>query len=266
MTNSIFLGILLNASAAMPVVDNDTICRKFVNTTVRSTTMDAAISSFSVTTPKGEYETTAGYKARRDAALPAEKTVVVRVPVKDTSSFTYDADKNALAVSGYAFLGSGGFNPYHLLGSAAADLSNGQNLNVAVSSHDTGKGSYRATNAFGAVGNVARVSRISKVIFDGNRANIAPPLDIFKTGFRTNVVGYIPLEASEARRLKTLLRLSFVVVPQEPYVVTVEYSRGAPTLDDPRQINERTTVLLGDIQCGLVTDNFDKVLAAFPTN
>ena len=266
MTNSIFLGILLNASTAMPSVDNEPICRQYVDTTVRSITMDAAISSFSSITLKGEYETTATYKARRDAALPGDKTVVIRIPIKGTSSFIYDADKNALEVSGYAFLGSGGFNPYHLLGSAAADLINGQNLNVAVSSHDADKGSYRAKNTFGAEASVNRVSRISKVIFDGNNANVAPRLDVFKAGFRTEIVGYVPLQPLEAKRLKPLLRLAFVVVLQEPYVVTVEHSRGAPTLDDPRQINERTTVLLGDIQCGLVTDNFDKVLAAFPTN
>lgn len=266
MASSIFLGILLNASATMPVVDNVSTCRGYVDTTVRAVSIDEAISSYSSASPKDEYETTIAFKTRRDAALPTEKTIAVRVPVKGATSFTYDADKNALAVLGYAFLGSGGFNPFHLLGSSAADLSDGQNLNVMISSQDTDKGSFRATNGFGAVSNVTRVSRDSKVIFDGNRANIAPRLDIFTSGFRTNIVGYIPLEASEAKRLKPLLRLAFAVAPQEPYVVTVEYSGGAPTLADPREINERTTVLLADIQCGLVMDEFDKVLASFPTN
>lgn len=254
--------ISLIASAASPPFS----CEPYVGQIVAPQAFDAAVARFLSVRQKGEYETTAAFELRRNAAIGPIKMLTVQADVKSRSSFVYDADAGVLRVQGFAFEGSGGYNPAHLIGTEAAKLGDGQNINVQVSRIATTTGSYRASNAFGASANVIRQTEVSKVIFDGNNSRSSDARHLFVAGHRTENVGAIPLSPDEAQRLKPKLRIAFLVEPQEPFAVETLSQKGVPTIADPRRVTEKATVLLGNIRCGIVTDDHNMVFGAFPTN
>jgi hypothetical protein len=72
----------------------------------------------------------------------------------------------------------------------------------------------------------------------------------------------LSLPPEEAKRLKPELKLAFVLLPKEPYLVRNKYSVGKTTVSNPTDVTESATILVADIVCGLVLDGTSKVLAA----
>ena len=70
----------------------------------------------------------------------------------------------------------------------------------------------------------------------------------------------------EARLLKPSLRIALVVAPFAPYVVRGTNPYGRPSLQSPKQVTIDFTILMADIQCGLVMDGSGRVLGAYPTS
>jgi hypothetical protein len=240
-------------------------CGEYLGQELASQRFAQAVAPFARISPKDEYENTADYEARVNKAVRGYETLFISSTLAWPSSLRYNADKGELEITGLALLGAKGFNPSALTGTPAQALGRGQNLNAVIESERVSLGSYRATNAFGVTADVFKGKQLSNVIFDGNYSGVSRTVDVFKAGFRTEVVGTIPLSAAEARRLKPLLQMIWVVSPQPPYLVTAR-SRSRPTINDRSDIEQIDTVLLADIQCALITDDRRKVLAIIETN
>jgi len=79
------------------------------------------------------------------------------------------------------------------------------------------------------------------------------------------VVGELAMSPAQAITLKSAISLAFVVAPKAPYWFAGSRIVTLPTLDNPKRIDEDFSVLIADIQCGLVLDGTHKVLAAYTT-
>ena len=140
-----------------------------------------------------------------------------------------------------------------------------QNVDVVISDRDTLIGSYEAANVFGVRTQIRKYRRTTAAIFD--HAGQAGQNDLFPTATESTqfFVGALALSATEARALKPTLSLAFVVRPKAPYLLTGSRIAVSPSLDVPKQIVDDYSVLIADIQCGLVLDGTGKVLAAYVT-
>lgn len=248
------------------------MCSAYVGHQVTPKTIDAAIAPFSKITVKSEFETTAEFEARRASAVAGVVgTVVIAKEPEDLQNLQYDADTRKLRVIAWVFHNKP-FNPRSAFSSAGLQekmdlaaggyIHPGEFIHVVVSSVDTPKGTYQATNSYGAETQVQKIHRVTKVIFDrtAKDAMLFPSAD--KSPY---VVGELELSPEDARRLKPTLKLAFVVTPKEPFLVKGTHKPFEVTIRDPRDLTEDFSILVADIQCGLVTDAGNRVLAAYPT-
>lgn len=254
-----------------PVAAGD-LCAKYVDTTVKPLTFgeaETALGRLKKIPPKGEFETTAQYQARRASALgnvPASSLIIAKQP-EDRSFFEYDADQQKLRIKSFAFDNTN-FDTFHAFTSAGyygkIDVSDESNFDILIATTEKSTGSYVATNAFGVAVRVTRVQSDVQAIFDRSAflqdSNVFPAAASSPAG----VIGELSLSPKQAQALKPNLRIAFVVRPKEPYLVNSFYHAGAPTIDDPRDITEHFSIIVADIQCGLVMDAHNKVLGSYP--
>lgn len=245
-------------------------CTDWVGQTVKPISFTQAVSKLPKVPPKGEYETTPQYEARRDAAIGSggnQALIIARQPI-DRGLFQYDADKQLLSVSA-ALFGSSELEAWQAFyGTAAFDLlkpSLDWNFNLVFSSVDRSEGSYAAQNSFGAKVVVRKVTRRVEAIFErphlplsGEHQGLFPSAD-----FAPFAVGYLSLSPAEAKRLKPLLRLAIVAVPKEPYLVKGPAGYEEATIAHPVETRTDATVIIADMQCGLVLDDKGAVLGAY---
>jgi hypothetical protein len=222
--------------------------------------------------PRGEYETTAQYEARRSASVGGSgPLIILKTPEGRDKYIRYDADAGRLGIQTYAFDNTGFDAWYAFYGTPAAqalDPSTLGNLDVVISQDEKAAGTYQGQNAYGARWTVTRINRTTQAIFDraltpreGMSRGLFPSADS-----APYMAGFLEISPEEAQRIKPVMKLAFVVEPREPYVVRNNYSgRGRITIQNPNDVTENSTVLIGDIQCGLALDANNKVLGAFPT-
>ena len=241
-------------------------CADYLGQTIAPKTFDEAIMSFANLAPKGEFETTAQYEDRKKSALAGilGPLLISKAP-EDRKYFQYDADAQKLRIITYAFQNTFFDTPsaFFVAGSKI-DASTLENIQVVISRVDQPTGSYVAQNGFGASARVISVKRTTAVIFD-RKANFGEPLFPTAKG-SPYVVGELTLVPAEAQALKPNLKLAFVVVPREPYLIRGSKPGSVTTIQNPIDVTENFSILIADIQCGLVTDSTNKVLAAYPTS
>jgi len=245
-------------------------CASYVGTTIAPISFDSATSKFGKLQPKGEFETTVQYEARKAAALQGSTgALIISKAPEDRKYIEYNADTQKLRVLSYAFHNSN-FDPWTAFYSAKIDKSvldanTSGNYDVVISQTDLPTGTYTGTNSFGAKTRIVKVTRTTKAIFDRKAPSILNDY-LFPAAAKEPVVGEFSLPPAEAAVLKKTMKLAFVVVPKEPYLVRSTSSRGRPTIQNPRDITENFSILIADIQCGLATDASNKVIGAYPTN
>jgi hypothetical protein len=253
-------------------------CQSYTGQTVAPTTIDAALARYSTMTPRGEFESTTEFEARRARASGGSGPLIIgKVPdpleYGDRSgrgdNFRYDADRQVMRVVAYAFdnmnfdhndiWGYGG--PLYSAGDYTSRFSN---VDVVITQIERVTGSFRGSNAFGVSRQIARINRTMSVIYDrplqGLGSGLFPNLDT------DQVVGEIPMNPTEARALKSTMTVAFVVVPREPFVVSATDGPSSATINNPQEVTVLTRVLFGDIQCALVLDPRGRVLASYLTN
>jgi hypothetical protein len=243
-------------------------CSEYVGQTVAPQSFDSAIKGYTAIAPKGEFETTAAYEARRNAALGGStRPLIVSKEPEDRKFFEYDADAQRMGIKSYAFDNTG-FDAWSALYSAGyygkLDADTSGNLDVVISQTQKPGGTYEASNSFGAKAVVQRIAQTTKVIFQGKApsvfAGLFPQAD--KEPYE---IGYLNLSPSEAQQLKPQLRLAFVVEPKEPYVIEGTRSVGDTTVRNPTDVTEDFAILVADFRCGLLLDGSNKVLGSYPT-
>lgn len=247
-------------------------CSAYVGRSVTPISFGEAIKRYAAVAPKSEFETTTQYEARRSAALNGTSgPLIIEKPVeKRTEFFPYDADTQRLTIVSYAF-NNVLFPAAQALDAAGSSVEANpiDNVDAVIDQTDRATGSYEATNGFGARFTVTKVERTANVIFDrgavGN--NVDEPLfpNMARLGEPTRPVGELNISPEVARTLRPSLRVALVAQPKEPYLIRGTTRTGQTTLQNPFEITLNFTVLVANIQCGLVMDGAGKVLGAYPT-
>jgi hypothetical protein len=216
---------------------------------------------------KGEYETTVAFEGRvADAMKPLAHQVVVEVPIQ-RKFITYNADKQIIDVQKYAFSNSTTkYDGVFGYGSPFYDKVEygSENIDVVFSDSESTIGSYIGTNAMGVKIRVTKVKRITKSIFErkaGFNENLFPA----QIKYDDPVVSWKNVPPDVAKKVKESARVAFVYVPKPPYFATGKFPWGDPTIQNPKEIDERIDVAIGDIQCALLLNSVGKVYAAVPT-
>lgn len=234
-------------------------CDSYVGQTIAPKTFDQALASINPPAPKGEFEITATYQARTQNSGAVKQIISKRM--ESPKYLEYDADKGAFTVLSYLFDNSN-FPVWKTLYRAKAGLNanTSENRDVLISQSDAATGSYVGQNGFGAKAHISKITRTIKGIYEapaGFNEGLFPD--------QHGVIGSIPMDAPHAMAFKQQAKIAFVVIPKLPYIVKAMFTDGDATIDDPRDIQINSTILIADIQCGLLTDGANKVVAAYTT-
>lgn len=262
------MSILLAAPSTAALAQS---CESYVGQPVNLLTFAQALTYVPNVEPKGEFETTAEFETRRQQATAGKggPLLVSKAP-EDRKYLEYDADAQRLGIKMFAFDDTG-FSAtdafYNIAAANSLEASSFANFDTVISTNENVAGSYEGQNAYGAKATVVKVTRKIEAIFDRPRdLKTDQNSGLFPAADKSpHMVGYLSLSTTEAQRLKPLLKLAYVVEPKQPYVVKRSYLSGKTTVASPREVTEDVTVLIADIKCGLVTDDKDVVLGAYPT-
>jgi hypothetical protein len=237
-------------------------CASYMGTTVTPLTFDQAIASIKPVAPKGEFETTDAYQARL-AAGGASGPLIISKKIEGAQYLTYNADKGAFEVQAYLFDNTN-FSAWDAFywAKASVKASTIGNLDVSISSSEVATGTYSAQNGFGAKTTVTKITRTEKAIFDRETARYGEQLFVAN---KDAVVGEVPMSVAEAQAFKPQAKIAFVVVPKLPYVVRANFPQGETTISNPTEVRVNSTILVADIQCGLLMNGTNRVIAAFQT-
>lgn len=216
---------------------------------------------------KGEYETTATFEGRvSDAIKSLAHEVIVEIPIQ-RKYITYNADKQILDVQKYTFSNGitkydgvfGYGTPFYMKIKYGFD-----NIDVVFSDSDIVTGSYIGKNAMGVEIPVTKVMRNTKAIFERN-AGAHEYLIPTPNKHDDPVISWKNVTPDIAKIAKESARAAFVYIPRPPYFASGKYPRGAPTIQNPIEIDENIDVAIGDIQCALFLSASGKVFAVVPT-
>jgi hypothetical protein len=260
------LTALLFASIAFGA-ETATRCSQWQGRVASVVTFDSAVEKFRSIGPKGEFETTAEYEARRSRVIGASGTpVVILNRSEDPKFFEYDADTATLRVVRYAFSNRGMdyWSAFYTANQKDKfDVSTGFNLAFVASMSEVPVGTYQASNAYGAKAEITRLERTVKAVFErGAKLDEALFPNTERPPF---VVGTIKMKPDEARRIKPGLKTGFLVKPKAPFLISGRHRVGTTTIQNPYEVTESFQILIADIQCGFLLDSDNKVLGAYPT-
>ncbi|KTE27489.1 hypothetical protein ATE69_05510 [Sphingopyxis sp. H071] len=256
-----FLGVLLVAAPA--AAQAQSTCASYVGTTVAPLTFDQAVGSIKPVAPKGEFETSDAYQARL-ASSGGSGPLIISKKIEGAQYLAYNADAGAFEVKSYLFDNTNfsAWDTFYYAKVTSPKASTMGNLDVTISSSEVETGTYSAQNGFGAKTTVTKITRTEKAIFEGEPARYNDNLFISD---KDAVVGRVPMSVAEAQAFKPQAKIAIVAVPKLPYVVRATYPYGDTTISNPTDVTVNATVLVADIQCGLLMNGTNQVVAAFPT-
>ncbi|QBY56469.1 hypothetical protein [Cupriavidus oxalaticus] len=215
------------------------VCDKYVGTTVAPLSFDRALAGLPKIAPKDEFESTGEYEARAASATP-DRTLIVMKPLE--LKIRYNADQQRFEIQG-------------------GDFGSPRGGRIILLDSDRTVGSYIGSNAFGASARVERIQRIRRSLTHkiDSSDRIFPGIGMF------DIVGSYPASPVEARRLQAQLKLAYALNPKPPFQERYSYRDSKPTIDDPEEVRVNEVTLVSDVQCGLLMDGGNKVLAAYAT-
>jgi hypothetical protein len=245
-------------------------CDSYLGQTIAPVSFDQVRAALSrLPTQRNEFETTAQFDARVANALGnTAGSYIVRANFAQKYA-TYDADQQRFRVESYA-IGDG--QPYWdtvfgyghpLYGHVDYGL---YNIGISVSGSDTVAGTYRGSNAFGVTARVTETRRNAKAIFDrkaafGEDLYSPPTYDLD----RTHIIAEISADPATAPNLKKTMKAALVIAPKSPWVAAGRGYINTPTIGNPRTVEQVVSAVIADIQCALITDGTNKVIAAVTT-
>lgn len=242
-------------------------CRALVDTRVAPTAFeDAAALTGSVSLTKDEFETTAAYQARLEAARAnVPSTFVIPIELdKEHAVYNADAGKFTISASAFGRYGIDWFSAFYDSGSGISPSLSSQ-IGLVVASSETPTGTYEGQNAYGAKWDIVKIERRVDAIYQG----AAPGYNIglFGRDSFPAVSWDLPVPPENARAAKESMRAAVVVAPAAPfYFENTQGASGRITIQNPRDVTQVARVLVADIQCVVVTDDTNYVFLAIPTN
>ena len=254
--------ILAALAVSAPVAANAQTCASYVGTTVSPLTFDQALTSIKPVEPKGEFETSDAYRARL-AASGASGPLIIAKKIEGAKYLAYNADKGAFDVQSYLFDNTNfsAWDTFYYAKSGVKASTIG-NLDVTISSSEVTTGSYAAQNGFGAKATITKITRTEKAIFD--RETVGYNEQLFVNN-KDGIIGQVSMSVADAQAFKPQAKIAFVVVPKLPYIVRATFPYGKTTISNPTDVTVNATVLVADIQCGLLMNGTNQVVAAFQT-
>lgn len=259
-------------------------CALPVGSAVAASDLDELLSTTVTQEPlvKDEFETTAQFEARVAAATEGiGSTDFILKTAVDYDQAIYDADVQTWRFTKY-FPSNGSWNFVEETLEANGLLEVGDYRSVILRSEETETGDYAASNAMGAEIKVSVVAatRLGLVEIAKDRPKSDPWDDytyLFKLPSlailysdllnKDEVVHVIavPMPIDRARELKGKMTFAAVGTLDKPPLI--RHTRHvAPTFDNPREVDVQLTYLVGDIRCGLILDDADKIVAVVGTN
>jgi hypothetical protein len=253
----------------LPAAAHAQECAAYVGQKISPQTFDSIAASLAkVPGKKGEFETTAEFEAKVQAATAGLKSpLVVTVPV-DSKYVKYDADTGTFSIISYALKNSNAFLDKFFSKQGMPGFAHFMyNHHVVVSSTDKVTGTYSASNSFGASADIAEIARTTKVIFDrnanGHEDQFFP--DIPDRPKEDPILFTIKADTKAAPAMKAGFKGAVVIAPKAPFFVKGSAGANTPTISNPREITETMQVVVADIQCALLTDAAGIVLGAART-
>lgn len=268
MNIKIAIAAMMSASSQLAQAS---VCEPYVGQVVATVDIDDAMAPFKAIGPKGEFEPTAQYEARKqDAISKLGNILIVRKTPEDRKHIIYDADTQRLNIVTYAFHNTG-LNSDALFGYGApyeGQMGKGySNIEVVIEEDETVTERYKASNSYGAETVISKLFRRTRGIF---QSKVSSPKrgDLFPNAAeKPYYAGSISMTPEDAMRLKPSLQLAFVVVPKPPYFLSALYDYPArPTVARPFEVTNEVSALIADFQCGLVLDPENRVIGAFETD
>ncbi len=243
---------------------NAQTCDGFVGQSISPVSFDSVISSVSrLPREKDEFETTAQFEARVTAALGGILSTYIISAQFNAKYAVYDADRQMFTIKSYAIHGVNtswgavfgyGSTLYNKVNYSMFD----DNVDLVLSSKETVVDRYKGSNAFRASATISKIDRNVRAIFD-RKAKSGENL------FFTTTIAEIAANLTNARALKDSFGAAVVVKPKAPWFARGTKNWGSPTINSPRDIDENVTALIADIQCALIIDGTNTVLAAVTT-
>lgn len=257
-------------SPPTPIVASTQACDSYLGQVITPVSFDRVRAILSrLPTQRGEFETTPQFNARVANALGGTAGSYIVRAAFNPKYATYDADHQRFRVEPYA-IGNG--QPYwdtvfgygHPL-YGQVEYGSYENIGISVSSSEA-VGTYLGSNVFGVTARVTETKRNEKAIFDRKAASgedlYSPPgSDLY----RTRIIAEIPADPATAPRLKNTMKAALVIAPKSPWVAAGRGHINNPTINNPQTVEQVVSAVIADIQCALITDGTNRVIAAVTT-
>jgi hypothetical protein len=264
-SQGISMKLALSAFAALlifPSVAQAQSCDALIDQTIVVSTFEDIVGKIPHVEPKGEFETTAQFEARKASAsvsLPTSPFFVNLSTEVMMNNLKYDADRGVFRLNSYTFNASSydseinrGFkSPFREM-----EKSNYRMVGVKLKSETKTLRSYEASNGFGAVTVVNEQTVTNYELFEGFRHGSLLDSGLWeKGGSSSDVVGEIAMPPAEAQLAKPHLRAAIMFFTKDPYYIDINSFGPLPTRDSPYDITYRTMAIVGDMQCALIYDD-----------
>lgn len=241
-------------------------CSAYVGQKVAPKTFDDIARIYSSISPKDEFETTEKYQNRIESSSSDNREpIIVTKKIESLKYFPYDADRQILMVQSYAFDNTN-FDAWSAFYYAKLQNLNANtrsnNIDIVFSETDKESGAYIGQNSFGAKVRVTKTTRTTKALFQ-RKASFGE--NLFRNTDKDGVIGTIPMPPEDAKNIRSQLRIAFVIQPKLPFVVKSTYPFGEATISSPEEVKVEATVLIADVQCGLLMNGTGVVLGAYET-
>lgn len=278
MKKLIFIALFVNPFFSVADADGNS-CKGYIGTTVSPISFNEAYNKVSVFSPKGEFETIAEYEARtKDIKIPSQLIIAKKADIKSSIGrdlIFYNAENNILKISEFAFhninIGQ------HLISKHDTpeidfDYSSSFYHSVPFSETKISTEYYSASNSYGTKTEVQRNIVNAELLIDPRKAGVS--VSMFKSLYpysltseeNNNVIGEVKLVPEEAKSIKDVASLAFVVEPSKPYKTRKTYIFPEAKTSRPYENKYTTDILIAKIQCGLWLDANSKVIGAYPVN
>jgi hypothetical protein len=251
------MSLAMAAVLLAAAVPQGPVCAAYRGTKVSPVPISEVFGAIAKIPPKDEFETTADYERRTQAAragLPSGPILIDRPWARQRP--IYDADKSLLTFYAWT-LGQSELDFGSLLGIGTQPLARGVAIDIAERTES--QSSYEGTNGFGAKVQVSRTVKSVDTIWErwlkwfGNS---------FANSKSSAIVAQLPMPAAQARDVVENGGSAVVAVLRPPYLMTGLTVSG-PTFQVPLETQRNVRALTADIQCVLVYNGAKQVVMTF---
>ena len=236
------------------------LCKSYEGQQVMVTTFDGLVRGLPKYTPKGEFETTAQFDARVDAAkkTPPTGPSVLVLPTNQ-KYIEYDAYLSLMRVQAGAF-DEGRFHEDFMADATSSYFTREFKRGRTAVPHSDSKrllSTYRAQTRLGVPFTISKYDlKVNGIYVTADKLfSYAKDKDSFVMGFEVQV--------AQAARVKPTLKVALVVEPDLPFLMTdTSDDERRPALDWPNEYTYRSSIAFVKPRCALVLDGQSRVLAA----